>query len=799
MAFSATFRSLRRNPWFTVTAAVTLALGIGAAVSMFSVMNQVLIAPLSYRDPGSLVWISTWNAERGQYSKSSGFDFNVWKARTETFDQVEAFWDRSYTATGTTRPEGLSGWQFTPGLFALLGTSASMGRTFLAEDAMPGREAVVVLSDELWRRRFDARADIVGTSLELDGRAHAIVGVMPATFNHPYPNAQLWTPVALTGTALDDRKQRPYRVVARLRPGVTRERAEIELRSLAERLAREYPDTHAGFSVTVRPLRDFYVGDARPVLWVLQGTAFVLLLIAVSNVTSLLLVREAGRQRETAVRLALGASRMDLFTHHLTEGLVLAGCGAALGLIVAAWSTQLLPWLLASRLQTTVLPGTVSGWLDIRVLLATVITTIAIGAMFGLTPLLRRSDGLSGTLHTATRGATNDRRTRLLRHSIVGAQIAMSVLLLVGAGLLVRSFARLQERSFGFRTDDVVTAQLLLPRDRYASAQQSGAFLDQLVASVSALPGVESAAAVNTLPLTGFNALRPYHLPGQPPQERFAEFRIVTPAYFSTMAISLRRGRVFDDRDRPGSLPVVIVNEAAARRLWPGVDAVGQALMVTDFGEVTSKEVVGVVGDTRHHDLARDPEPEIYRPASQTYWPFFGLVVRTPATPEGFERTLRETAARVDAAVPVNNVQSLSRLADKTWAWRRSSMLLLGICAGAACVLAFIGVYGVMAFGVSERSREIVVRVALGARPSDVARTILVQAAGLTAAGVGGGLLLAAVAGSTLEALLFGIAPLDPPTFLGVALIASAAGLLATVVPALTAMRVDAAAALKGE
>jgi putative ABC transport system permease protein len=402
-------------------------------------------------------------------------------------------------------------------------------------------------------------------------------------------------------------------------------------------------------------------------------------------------------------------------------------------------------------------------------------------------------------LHTSTRGATSDRRTRRLRHAIVGAQIAMSVWLLVGAGLLVRSFARLQERSFGFRTRDIVTAQLLLPRDRYGSPQQSGAFLVRLVDSVSALPGVESAAVVNTLPLTGFNALRPYNLPGQPPQDRFAEFRVVTPAYFSTMAIPLRRGRVFDERDRAGSPPVVVVNEAAARRLWPGIDPIGQALVVTDFGEATTKEVIGVVGDTRHHDLAKDPEPEIYRPASQTYWPFFGLVVRTPAVPEGFERTLRESAAGVDRSVPVNNVQSLSRLADKTWAWRRASMLLLGVSAAAACALAFVGVYGVMAFSVSERSREIGVRVALGARPSDVARTILVQAASLTAAGVGGGLLLAALGGGALEGLLFGIAPFDPPTFVGVAVIASAVGLLATVVPALTAMRVDAATALKGE
>ena len=799
MSLHATVRSLRRNPWFAATAILTLALGLGAAVSIFTVVNRVLLAPLPYPHADRLVWISTWNKDRGQYSKSSGFDFNLWKQQTDTFDAVEAYWDRAYTITGTSRPEGLSGWQFTPGLFALLGSGPAAGRTFLPDEGQPGRDAVVVLSDDLWRRRFDARSTIIGDSLELDGRAHTVIGVMPATFAHPYPNAQLWTPAALSGAALADRKQRPYRVVARLRDGVSRERAEVELRAIAERLAREHPDTHQGFSVAVRPLRDFYVGDTRPLLWVLQGTACVLLLIAVSNVASLLLVRDASRQRETAVRLALGASRLHLLRQHLAEGLTLAGCGGAGGLLLALWGTQLLPRLLDTRLRTTALPDTVAGWIDARVLIATAITVVAVGVMFGVTPLLRRTNGLSGALHSASRGATGDRRTQLQRQAIVTAQIALSVLLLVGAGLLVRSFSRLQQRSFGFETDNVITAQLVLPRDRYASAEQTGGFLDQLVENVAALPGVASAAAVNTLPLTGFNALRPYHLPGQPAQERFAEFRIVTSDYFATMAIPIRRGRVFDARDRSGSQAVIVVNETAARRLWPGADPVGQTLMVPDFMELEPRQVIGVVGDTRHHDLAKDPEPEIYRPASQTYWPFFGLVVRTHTATDGLERAIRDAASRVDAAVPVNAVQPLSALADTTWAWRRSSMLLLAGFAAAACVLAFVGVYGLMAFGVAERSREIGVRVALGARPSDIARSILAQAATLTGVGTALGLALAGLVGSVLGTLLFGVTSLDPPTFVGVAIVCAGAGLLASALPAMTAARVDPTAALKGD
>jgi putative ABC transport system permease protein len=537
----------------------------------------------------------------------------------------------------------------------------------------------------------------------------------------------------------------------------------------------------------------------RQLLWVLQGTAIVLLLIAVSNVASLVLVRETGRRKETAVRLALGARRLDLFRQHLGEGLALAGVGAAGGLLIASWGTEVLPRLLATQLQSTVLPHSIAGWIDARVLLAIACTTLAVAVLFGLTPLLGRADVQSRALHAASRSATGDRRTRFLKLAVAASQIALSVLLLVGAGLLVRSFGRLHDRSFGFRTDDVVTAQLLLPRDRYASPQQSGRFLDELVSTVAALPGVESAAAVNTLPLTGFNALRPHNLPGRPPQERLAEFRIVTPAYFGTMAIPIRRGRVFDERDSPGSPGVVVVNETAARRLWPGIDPVGETLMVPDFGEFSARQVIGVVGDTRHHDLSKDPEPEIYRPASQAYWPFFGLVVRTHAAAEALERTLRDAAARVDSTVPISGVKSLASLADSTWAWRRASMILLVSFAATACVLAFVGVYGVMAFGVSERAREIGVRVALGARPVDVARAILVPAAWLTAAGTVIGLVLAALAGELLSALLFGVTPLDPPTFLAVTAVAGAGGLLATAIPALTAMRVDPTAALKGE
>jgi putative ABC transport system permease protein len=601
----------------------------------------------------------------------------------------------------------------------------------------------------------------------------------------------------MTQALLQDRKQRALRVVARLRDDVTRDRAGLELITLGRQFAKDFADTHAGWTVAVRPLRDFYTGDAAPLLWVLQGTALILLLIAASNVASLVLVRASGRDRETAIHLALGAGRLSLLRLHLAEGFIVAGAGAAGGLIVAAWGTHVLAQLLATRSRGAALENDAA--IDLRVLLVTAAATAMIGVLFGLIPLSRRSTALSGSFQSGGRSVAGDRRTRMLRNVIVTSQIALSVTLLVGAGLLVRSFARLQSQSFGFRTDGVVTAQLQLPQDRYPGTDRSAVFLQQLVTALAALPGVESAAAVNTLPLTGFNALRPHQLPGAAPDERMAEFRVVTPDYFRTMEIPLRRGRVFDDRDRLGSQDVIVVNESLARRLWPDREPVGQTLLVADWMTRSPRIVVGVVGDTRHHDLARGPEPEIYRPAYQMYWPFFGLVVRTHTTPELLERSLRDVAGQLDRNVPISAVRAFDDLADSTWAWRRSSMALFGAFAAAASLLAFVGVYGVMAYTVAERSREIGVRMALGARPADIARRVVAHGAALTGLGVSLGLLLSAALAGVLGALLFGVAPLDPLTFAAVAVLTSVSTLAAGAVPALMAARVDPNVALRAD
>jgi putative ABC transport system permease protein len=792
-------RTLLRSPWFAATAILTIALGIGTNAAIFSIVDRVLFRALPYHEPDRLVWIASLHATAGRYSKSSGWDFDAWRSRTEVFEGVEAFWDRAYTLTGTEQAKGLVGWQLTPTLFATLGARAALGRTFVAADGEPGRDNVVVLSDALWRRRFDARPDVVGSVMQLDGRDHTIVGVMPAGFTHPHPGAQLWTPMSLSTGLLQDRKQHALRVIARLRPGVTAGRAEAELLAISQQFARDLPDTHTGWTTAVRPLRDFYTGDARQLLWVLQGAALLLLLIAASNVASLVLVRSSGRQRETAIRLALGAGRVNLLGQPLAEGAILAAAGAAGGLLFAVLGMQALPRLLGTRLRGLQLPSNASEWIDGRIIAATAVAAVAVGLLFGMTPLFRNASGLADSLKAGVRGTVGDRRTRMLRGLIVTGQIALSVALLVGAGLLIRSFARVQAQSFGFSTDRVLTAQLQLPGDRYPGPAQSAAFLQQLVTGLAALPGVEAAAVVNTLPLTGFNALRPYQRPGEAPQDKMAEFRLVTPDYFRAMSIPVRRGRVFDDRDRIGSADVVVVNETLARRLWPDADPVGQTLLVPDMLTPSPKTVIGVIGDVRHHDLSRAPEAEIYRPAYQAYWPFFGIVVKSRTATARLERPVRDVAGRVDKNVPISSVQAFDELADTTLAWRRSSMALVSVFGAAALFLASIGVYGVMAYTVVERSREIGVRMALGARPRDVARTVLTEGAVLTGAGLGIGLAIAAPLTGLLGSLLFGVAPLDPVTFAAVTLLTIGSSLLASAMPALMAARVDPNVSLRAE
>ena len=792
-------RVLGRHRRFTSAATLAIALGIGTNLTFFSLVHAVLLRALPYREPARLVALSEFHAQRGRYGKVSGADFQEWTARNHAFEDLACYWDRGYTLTGGATPESLVGWELSSNLFGLLGAPALIGRTLQMEDGRPGHDDVVVISEALWRRRFAGSPAALGQSLTLDGRPYTIVGVMPREYAHPPGRTDVWTPLVLEPGLLADREHHPLRVIARLKDGVTLESARADLAATASQLAREHPATNAEWRVDLRPIRDLYVGDVRTLLWLLQGTVFLLLVIACANVANLTLTRAAAREREIAVRLALGARPGHLLRQFLAEGLLLAAGGGAAGLVLAAWGVQVVPRWLGDQLRDLPLPETMSGWLGPSVLLATAGAIVVVGIVLGAVPLVHGLRLAHGSLQGQGRGITDTARTRRFRSAFVVTQIALSVCLLVGAGLLARSFARLQARPLGLSTEGVLTAQLVLPPNRYAGLPQTAAFLEQLLERVRAWPGVDAAGLVNAMPLTGYNARRPYQLAGATDRDQVADFRVVTPQYFAAMGIRVTKGRPFEDRDRVGGQEVVIVNEALARRLSPDLDLVGRQIVVPDMATPAPRTVVGVVSDVRHHGLDTEPDPEIYRPAYQAYWPFYGIAIRLGAGAPPMADALRAAVNSLDKDLPVTDVRWLDERASDSMTWRRSSMALLVLFSACALLLASLGVYGVVSFTVVQRRREIGLRMALGATPGTVARAFLARGATMAALGIAIGLGAAAMLTRALEALLFGIARLDPVTYAAVGGLALLVTIVSTVAPALGAARVDPTEALRAE
>jgi putative ABC transport system permease protein len=792
-------RVLGRQRRFTAAATLAVALGIGTNLTFFSLVHAVLLQTLPYREPARLVSLSEFHPERGRYGKVSGADFQEWTERAHVFEGLACYWDRGYTLTGGATPESLVGWQLSSNLFGLLGAPALLGRTLQPEDGRPGRDDVVVISEALWRRRFAGSPAALGQSLVLDGRPHTIVGVMPREYAHPPGRTDVWTPLVLEPGLLADREHHPLRVIARLKRGVTIESARADLAAMAGQLARAHPASNAEWKVDLRPIRDLYVGDVRTLLWLMQGAVFLLLVIACANVANLTLTRAAAREREIAVRVALGARPGHLLREFLAEGLLVAAGGGAAGLVLAAWGVQVVPHWLGDQLGHLPLPETVSGWFGPSVLLATAGATVVVGLVLGAVPLVHGLRLTRGPLEGKGRGLTDTVRTRRLRNAFVVTQVALSVCLLVGAGLLVRSFARLQERPLGLRTEGVLTAQLVLPPNRYAGLPETAVFLARLVERLRALPGVDAAGLVNAMPLTGSNARRPYQVAGVTHRDQVADFRVVTPQYFAAMGIPVTKGRVFEDRDRSGAEEVVIVNEALARRLSPAGDLVGRQIVVPDMATPAARTIVGVVGNVRHHGLATEPDPEIYRPAYQAYWPFFGIAIRLAAGAPPMAESLRAAVSSLDKDMAVTDVRWLDERANDAMTWRRSSMALLGLFAACALLLASFGVYGVVSFAVVQRHREIGLRMALGAAPGAVVRSFLARGATLAAAGIALGLGASALLTQALEALLFGVARLDSVTYAAAAGLALIVTAVSTVIPALAAAGVDPTEALRAE
>ncbi|HEY4588380.1 MAG TPA: ABC transporter permease [Thermoanaerobaculia bacterium] len=793
VAFS--LRSLRRSPAFTLVAMLCLALGIGANAAAFSVLNAVLLRPLPYAEPDRLVRIYETFGSLTR-SSSSFADFHDWQEQSHHFAALAAWVEASLALQGDAGPERIRVVAGTAELFPLLGVRPLLGRTFEPGRKEPGD--VIVLSEKLWRRRFGGEKSVIGRAIQLDGSPYTVVGVMPAAFDFPPSGgADAW---GLFDPSPNVRSARGFgflAVVGRLKPGAPLETAFAELREIAGRLSRQYP-VQAGRGVNVLPLRETVVESSRPALLMLLGAVVLVLLIACANVANLLLARAAVRRREVAIRLALGASRARLVRQLLGESLVLALAGALLGTLLARWLLALLRPLVESALPVA---GGIP--LDGRVLGFLLAVAVLSGLAFGLAPALQAARGdVRETLSDATAKATAGGREKGFRNGLVVLEIALSLVLLVGAGLLLRGFFRLSGTPSGLVPEGVLTAHISLPD---AKVKGSTVRLFQpLLERVRRLPGVRSAAVVSMLPIQDAWTNGPYQVEGQPPlpvdQRPNAEWRVASPAFFRSLGIPVLHGRDFAETDGGKGIRRVIVNEALARQQFRREDPVGRQLRIDREAPHT---IVGVVGSVRQAGLDVEPLPEIYFPYVQVGAEgMLGdavLVVRTSAAPASLTTAVRQAVWSVDPALPLFKVETMEQVVAESLSRQRLSLWLLALFAGMALVLSAAGLYGVISYLVAQRTREIGVRMALGAQTRDVTRLVLRQGARLTAAGIGLGLLGALAFTRVLASLLYGVSARDPLTFTGIAALLAAVALLATWLPARRAARVEPIVAIRRE
>ena len=791
-------RMLYRQPSFTAVAVLTLALGIGATTAVFTVVNGVLLRPLPYQDPDRLVVLL--NGRNGRMGPTfSPPNYRDVASQSGAFSEWAALSPSTANLTGNGEPQQLDGGYVTGRFFSVLGVTPRLGRLIVDADVENDRQAVV-LSERLWRRQFGAQHDIIGSTVRLDGKPFTIVGVAPADVTMP-EGAEFWRPLVFSRDNLSDRQRGAQWIgaVARLKNGTNLEQAQAAMATIAERLARDYPNTNRGRAMSATRLHDRTVRTIRPALLILLGAVTLVLLVACVNVANLLLARANSRTREVAVRAAVGAGRGRLIQQFLAESVVLGLAGGVAGLLVAQWATRAL-----IALGPASIPRLDQVAIDWRVLAFTVITAIATSVVFGLVPALATSGGaLAQIIATAGRGSIGHGRTRL-RKTLVVCEMGLAVVLLIGAGLLIRSYQRITDVNPGFSPDHVLTFALSLPEAKYKTDAAVGQFMQGYVDRIGARPGVESAAAVFGLPLdTNFTASSSFLRVGETDSadSPSAGMRIVTPAYFKTLKIPLRAGRTFDAHDDETGPEVVVINEETARRFWPNQNPIGQQLKLgvrlVDNIRSGQKTIIGVVGNVNWSGLDVTPPPEVYLPHAQHPVSALTIVVRTTGEPTAFAPVARADLAALDRELPMAYVRTMDQVVGRSVAERRFTMLLLASFATVAVLLASIGVYGVLAYLVSQRTQEIGVRLAIGAAPEDVVRLFLREGITLAVVGLTAGLAGALVAGRALTTLLFGVTSTDPITYAGVAAALGLAALSASYLPARRAARVDPMTALR--
>jgi predicted permease len=795
-------RSLLKHPTFTAISIVTLALGIGANSAIFSVVNAVVLRPLPYQDSERLAML--WTTKDANLEQPFSFaDYDDLKSQAKSFSAIGAaspLW--SFTLTGNGEPEPIQGMYFSASMFELLKVAPEKGRAFTADEDRTGGPPVVIISRALWERRFGGDPNVIGQPVSISGTSATIVGIMPAQFQFLDPAAELWMPLWQNQFASSARQVRLLSVAGRLNDGVQPTEANAELTNIAQRLESAYPDSNRGVSLRVVPLHAQVTGKVRPALLLLFGAVGLVLLIACANIINLMLVRSAARRREIAVRAALGAGRMRLLRQLLTESITLSLIGGAAGVLLGSWGVNAL-----LALNPIPIPSYNKISVDMTVLAFTLIASVVTGVVFGLAPAWQslRVD-LNSALKEGGRGSVAESGQRRLSSLLVITEMAMAMVLLIGAGLLLRSFAHLLDVKPGFTTENLLTMQIGLPNVAYQQPEKRAAFFQQLEASLRGAPEVASVGLVTRLPLmstmnniTSYLAIEGREVPaGERPE---IDFRRASTGYFQTMGIPLLAGRVVTEQDVTNGSRFVLINEAMANRFWPGEDPVGKRIstMVSSGQQIPWQTIVGVVGNVRHLGLDVEPRPEIYYHTNTS--PPFGpvVVIRTTSDPARLISIARAKVRELDRDVPISNVNTMEQLVAQSVAQRRFGMFLLGTFALLALLLAAIGIYGVVSYSVTQRTQEIGVRMALGASATDVLKMVLRNGMSLALIGVGLGLAGAFGLTRLMSRLLFEVTPTDVTTFALVSVGLISVALLACYLPARRAMKVDPLEALRYE
>ncbi|HYE16499.1 MAG TPA: ABC transporter permease [Pyrinomonadaceae bacterium] len=799
-------RRLAKSKGFTAVAVASLALGIGANVAIFSVVNAVLIRPLPFPEAERLVMVWEDNSALGfPRDTPAPANYADWKAQNQSFEDMAALATRSFNITGDGEPEKVSAYRVTANLFGVLGVRPAVGRAFNEEDDRPGAAKVVILNYGLWQRRYGGERSVVGRDILLDGEKHTVVGVMPKGFQFMESYTGLWVPAAFTPEEMAARGSHYLVVVARMKPGVSAEQAHADVAAITERIAREFPAQAQNLKAAVVPLREQITGNTRRPLILLLAAVALVLLIACANVANLLLARSASRRKEMAVRTALGASRARVVRQLLTESVLLSVLGGAAGLLLAAWGFEFLKKLIPDGMTLSS-----SLTIDLPVLGYALGVSLLTGIVFGLAPALQSSRvELNEALKQGGGRSASGGGGGRLRSALVVVEVALALVLLVGAGLLVQTVSNLRYQYALFEPERLLTVRTVLPQRKYTGAAQRANFYDRVLERVRALPGVVSAGYTTSVPLQWKGGANGLFLEGvQLPPGVFANanHRQVSAGYLQTMGIPLREGRYIEETDDARALPVVVVNETMARQYWQGQSAVGRRLK---FGPDESADdpwrtVVGVVADVRQMGLDAPVKAEAYYPYKQiTTHPFFAprdLVVRAEAgDPLSLVPAVRREVHAVDPDQPLSSVATMDKVLGDETGSRGTGMVLLAALAGLAVLLAAIGIYGVLAYFVTQHVPEIGVRLALGARPRDILALVLRKGMGLALGGVLAGLAAAYALTRLMESLLFGVSATDPLTFGGLALLLAAVALVACVVPARRATRVDPMTALRYE